>query len=338
MQAPHQHTVDYYVFNGDADGLCALQQLRLQQAPQAFQKHSKLITGVKRDIALLERIRAVQGARITVLDISLDKNRAALEQLLAQENQVTYIDHHHSGALPVSPLLTAHINTSPHTCTSLLVDGLLHGAHSRWAIAGAYGDNLLGQARSHATALKLDSVELAQLQHLGTLLNYNSYGESLADLHVAPLQLCNEMEQSTDPFDYLRSSRLLPVIAEGYQQDREHLQSCTAYDSFPGGRIFLLPDAPWARRVSGIYANQCATEQPDAAHAIIQQQRDGSLRISVRSAQKCPQGADTFCRQFPGGGGRAAAAGINNLPGHELEQFIHMFRQHFTAVLSKQAS
>jgi hypothetical protein len=37
------------VFNGDADGICALVQLRLAQPVQ-----SKLVTGVKRDIQLLE--------------------------------------------------------------------------------------------------------------------------------------------------------------------------------------------------------------------------------------------------------------------------------------------
>ena len=41
------------VFNGDADGLCALQQLRLAQP-----RETPLVTGVKRDIALLGRVRA----------------------------------------------------------------------------------------------------------------------------------------------------------------------------------------------------------------------------------------------------------------------------------------
>ena len=44
------------VFNGDADGLCALHQLRLE-APL----DSVLITGVKRDIALLQRVPAGRG-------------------------------------------------------------------------------------------------------------------------------------------------------------------------------------------------------------------------------------------------------------------------------------
>ena len=49
-------TID--VFNGDADGLCALHQLRLAEP-----RESVLVTGVKRDIALVERGRARRSAR-----------------------------------------------------------------------------------------------------------------------------------------------------------------------------------------------------------------------------------------------------------------------------------
>ena len=46
-----------YAFNGDADGLCALQQLRLAGAAgDAAGARATLVTGVKRDIALLERV------------------------------------------------------------------------------------------------------------------------------------------------------------------------------------------------------------------------------------------------------------------------------------------
>jgi hypothetical protein len=48
----------YNVFNGDADGICSLVQLRL-----SIPKNSKLINGLKRDISLLKKsfqlIRAV---------------------------------------------------------------------------------------------------------------------------------------------------------------------------------------------------------------------------------------------------------------------------------------
>ena len=61
---------DYDVFNGDADGICALVQLRLAEPRKAH-----LVTGVKRDISLLKQVDAEPGDRITVLDISMDKNR-----------------------------------------------------------------------------------------------------------------------------------------------------------------------------------------------------------------------------------------------------------------------
>ena len=54
-----------YAFNGDADGLCALQQLRL-----ADPRPGELVTGVKRDINLLERVPARAGDECTVLDVS----------------------------------------------------------------------------------------------------------------------------------------------------------------------------------------------------------------------------------------------------------------------------
>ena len=60
----------YDVFNGDADGICALAQLRLAEP-----KESVLISGIKRDIELLEQVPLGQAATITALDISFDKNR-----------------------------------------------------------------------------------------------------------------------------------------------------------------------------------------------------------------------------------------------------------------------
>lgn len=46
----------YDIFNVDADGLCALVRLRLQQPAKTF-----LVTGVKRDIRLLGNIGARAG-------------------------------------------------------------------------------------------------------------------------------------------------------------------------------------------------------------------------------------------------------------------------------------
>ena len=57
------------VFNGDADGICALHQLRL-----ADPVDSQLVTGLKRDIELLKTVPARDGDVVTVLDLSLDQS------------------------------------------------------------------------------------------------------------------------------------------------------------------------------------------------------------------------------------------------------------------------
>jgi hypothetical protein len=123
------------VFNGDADGICALHQLRLAEPrPDAM-----LVTGVKRDIRLLQKLGSVQDAVITVLDISLDTNRQELVSLLTANNRVFYADHHFCGEIPDTPNLQAHIDPSPDTCTSLIVDRLLQGRYRGWAVAAAFG-------------------------------------------------------------------------------------------------------------------------------------------------------------------------------------------------------
>ena len=59
----------YDVFNGDADGRCALQQLRLAEPVDA-----RLVTGPKRDVALLARVAAGPGDLVTVLDVAMAVN------------------------------------------------------------------------------------------------------------------------------------------------------------------------------------------------------------------------------------------------------------------------
>mgnify|MGYP007077675083 CR=1 FL=1 len=60
---------DFDVFNGDADGICALLQLRFAEPRDA-----QLVTGVKRDIDLLKKVQPQSGDRITVLCIASSLN------------------------------------------------------------------------------------------------------------------------------------------------------------------------------------------------------------------------------------------------------------------------
>ena len=77
------------------------------------------------------------------------------------------------------------------------------------------------------------------------------------------------------------------------------------------------------------YANRLANAAPDQATALIVDNSDGSLRISVRAPKSRPRGADALCRAFPTGGGRQAAAGVNALPESDLPQFLEAFQNGF---------
>jgi len=311
----------YDVFNGDADGICSLHQLRLADpAPGAI-----LVTGVKRDIALLEKIRGVRSSRITVLDVSMSSNATALDDLLQSGNEITYIDHHFAGDIPESELLAAHIDTAADRCTSLIVDDLLDGRYRKWAICGAFGDNLHASAEQAASTLSLSSEETGILREIGELLNYNGYGSQVEDLHFPPDRLYTALQDFSDPLEFHADSSAMKTLKQGYESDMDLALSLDIFASTGDNRIYRFPQKAWARRVSGVFANLKARENPSGAHAMITVNDDTTLRISVRAPLDNRQNADTLCRAFPSGGGRAAAAGINELPEKMLDEFIDQF-------------
>lgn len=316
----------YDVFNGDADGLCALQQLRLV-APV---DEATLITGVKRDINLLQKVDAESGDSITALDISLDKNREDLIRLLDIGATVDYFDHHYAGDIPQHPSLTTHIDTSAETCTSLLVNEHLNGAHPAWAVTGAFGDNFHEAAKRTAMPLGLNDEQLGTLCELGTCLNYNGYGNDLDDLFFHPRELALKMRPYTSPFDFAASEPAYSTLREGYAEDMAMAEALRGEIVQEGHALYIMPDAPWSRRSSGVYGNLLARRHPQRAHAILTALDDGAYRVSVRAPLSAKSGADTLCRQFPSGGGRAAAAGINRLEAGDYDRFIKCFLESFT--------
>lgn len=308
------------VFNGDADGLCALHQLRLSQPAD-----SKLITGVKRDIELLQQVEAEPGDIITVLDISLDKNREPLVNLLDRGLQVRYFDHHFTGDIPTHPNLDKHFNLSAEMCTSALVNDFLNGEFAIWAVVGAYGDNLAGTAERIAAPLGLSAEQLALLCELGECLNYNAYGETQEDLYFRPADLSLRMRPYADPFAFMREDAAFTTLRTGYKADMDQAQMLQPEHQTAGGAVFILPDAVWSRRVSGVYSNHLASSHENRAHAILSHNSTGGYTVSVRAPMANKIGADNLCRQFPTGGGRKGAAGINHLPKETLPLFFEQF-------------
>jgi hypothetical protein len=315
----------YYAFNGDADGLCALQQLRLAEPGS-----STLITGVKRDIALLERVPASASDECTVLDVSLDVNRAALLALLNAGVSVRYFDHHFAGEVPEHALLEAHLDPSPTVCTSLLVDRALAGRHRPWAIVGAFGDSLAAEANALARELGMSEDAAKSLEELGVCMNYNAYGETVADLHVPPVELAARMLDYPDPLEFAQSSDAFAVVRAGYRDDMAQARRLEPARQAPGALMFLLPDQAWARRASGTFANELLKSNAGAAIAIVSPKSNGGYLVSIRVPKDSKVAADAFCRSFPTGGGRRTAAGINDLPPADLERFAAAFAEQFS--------
>ena len=314
----------YDVFNGDADGLCALQQLRLEHPLESVR-----ITGMKRDIDLLKRVTASPGDEITVLDVSLDKNRDALVSVLGAGASVFYADHHFPGDIPKHDAFECHIDVAADTCTSLIINDVLDGAQARWAVVGAFGDNFDGPATKLGQAIGLDEGELGQLQQLGICLNYNGYGFDLDDLLYHPADLFALMQPFDDPLVFIENEPGYADLLGQYEDDMRRAESAEAELVNDSGAVFQLPNESWARRIVGVMGNDLAKQHPDRAHALLVDMGDGQHRVSVRAPYSKKDGADELCRQFPSGGGRKAAAGINQLPESMMGQFIDSFNSQF---------
>lgn len=333
--------------NGDADGLCALTQLRLADraaAPPVGRAGIELLTGLKRDIRLLRRLPTLPplaaGDRLTVLDLAVEANLAELRHVLQAGVQVRWFDHHDSAELPAHPGFEPHLDTGPQWCTSLLVDAWLGGAQRVWALVGAFGDNLVSVARACAAepgSPPLAADDLEALQRLGEALNYNAYGDSESDLLIPPSRLAERLVGHADPRDFLRADPLATELLARHQADLLLAEACVPQVACPRGALYLLPDAAWSRRVSGSFAHLLARREPQRAHAVLRPRSvpagepgadtcTGCWVVHVRAPLAQPGGAAELCRRF-GGNGRALAGGIDDLPDDRVGAFVEAFAQ-----------
>ncbi|PML57946.1 acetyltransferase [Vibrio lentus] len=318
----------YDVFNGDADGIIALLQLRLSEP-----KDSVLITGVKRDIKLLSRV-VVQNdvSSVTALDVSMEKNQDALRSLLDEKIDVFYCDHHRTGEVPTSNHLEILIDIAPECCTSLLINQKLNGEHVAWAIAAAFGDNLKAIANELALENGFDESQIAFLEELGTLVNYNGYGASLGDLHFTPVELYQTLYQYPNPFDLLSDDEsVFYRLRAAYQNDHQQVSSLAPVHENEAARVFELPSKTWARRISGVFGNEIVNQDPHRAQAVLTKNQDReSYMVSLRAPLSNRTGADEVCSSFETGGGRKAAAGINVLPEADKQRFIQVLTDYYS--------
>ncbi len=350
---------DFDVFNGDADGLCALHQLRLLEPREAT-----LVTGPKRDIALLQRVslesppsagqapppsagqapppsagerapdRASEttSARITVLDISLDRNRQPLLALLAAGAQVLWFDHHEPGAIPDHPLLDARIDTDPTVCTSILVDRAAAGRYRRWAVCAAFGDGMPASAEALArelpAAMALDPAGLRALRRVGEALNYNAYAADTGTAVQSAVEIYRSLAGIVDPLlvaDWPLITTLMQMSADDVA---ESLGGGPVLD-LPQGTAWVLPATLAARRARGLIAQQLRSADPSRAVMIVAPDGNGFADVSIRCLGTDGRTASGLAARFDGGGGRAGAAGIDRISMARIDEVLAAFQAWF---------
>jgi len=317
---------DFDVFNGDADGICALVQLR-----RATPRTTKLVTGVKRDIKLLSRIDTWPGDHLMVLDISMRTNIDDLKRILKTGATVHYIDHHVVSETPTNSNLRANIQTKPEKCTAIIVNETLDGAYLEWACMAAFGDNLVEIAYETIKPLGLDEAQVELLKEFGQLVNYNAYGHTISDLHYAPGDLFRRFVRYDTPSEFLAANMdVYETLKAGYQDDMAKAKASLEVEP----HIYILEDAPWARRIYGSFINELALETPGKPHAVITHNAQGGYMVSVRAPRADPDPQAYFlCVKFPTGGGRHPAAGINNLHPARFDSFVYAFENIFKEFL-----
>ncbi len=250
--------------------------------------------------------------------------------MLGQGATIDYFDHHKMG----KPIFHKHLNIgvdlSTDTCTSLIVDNQLQGRYRAWAITAAFGDNLTNKAHVLGLESGFSEKDLILLKQLGTHLNYNSYGSSLDDLFFDPKILYKKIQPFDNPFEFLeQDSEILNTLEMGFRQDMSKAKNISFIHNNEDIAVILLPNEKWAHRVGGVFGNQLANDFPERAHAVVTEKNNDNYLISIRAPLNHKKGADLLASQFPTGGGRKVAAGINELPKGQLDYFIDAMQRQF---------
>jgi haloalkane dehalogenase len=118
-------------------------------------------------------------------------------------------------------------------------------------------------------------------------------------------------------------------LRNGWREDMNRALVIAPQSDSPHTALYELPDESWNRRVNRAFANHLAIRPPDRAFSVHAPSSRGGYVVSVRAPRAHAKGADGLCREYPTGGRRHEAAGIDDLPEEALPAFILRFEAYF---------
>ena len=132
-------------------------------------------------------------------------------------------------------------------------------------------------------------------------------------MHYHPATLYNKLLAYADPLECIADTNsIYQSLYAAYEADLAQTSTLPPEYSTNAVAVYHLPDAAWARRVSGVFGNTLANQFPHRAHSIISHHPQDGYVVSVRAPKANLHGTGGLCQQFVTGGGREGAAGINH--------------------------
>src|SRR5262249_10545524 len=152
-----------------------------------------------------------------------------------------------------------------------------------------------------AQSLSLDEAALGTLRELGECLNYNAYGETVEDLHFHPAELFRRLQPYQDPLAFAAAAPEFARLRAARDEDWSRARQAPVRALGMHAAAVILPDEKWSRRISGLLANELATQAPLRAHAVLTQRGD-SYVVSLRAPLQSAMSIDEVARRFGGNG------------------------------------
>ncbi|WP_200151258.1 DHH family phosphoesterase [Francisella philomiragia] len=148
-------------------------------------------------------------------------------------------------------------------------------------------------------------------------------------MYYHPADLYYDLIKYETPFDVIADTKsCFYNLKAGFARDNKNLDNLKCED-LENLKLVKLPNQPWARRVSGTLGNDLANKYHDKAIIIATTKDNGNYLISLRAPKNKPFGAADICSQFATGGGREAAAGVNDLLKGELDKFVNKVQRYY---------